>query len=263
MQIYDTIVLLIILIAAFFGWRKGLATQIASIVSIAASYLVAVNFRSTLAAHIDASPPWNTFASMLILYLGTSIVIWLLFRQVRSTIEAMKLGEFDQQMGALFGAAKGFLIACIITLFTVTLLKPETMQDTIIGSRSGYLIASFLNRAESVMPAELHRYVGPYLDNLDAHMGTGQPTGYPGQPAPYPGQQPPQQYGGQPGYSPTPTTYPQQPGTYPQQNYPSGTYPPATNYGSQPQPYTPPTAPAYQPPGNWATPAAPAVTPRY
>lgn len=258
MQIYDTIVLLIILIAAFFGWRKGLASQIASIVSIAASYLVAVNFRTTLAGHIDASPPWNTFASMLILYLGTSIVIWLLFRQIRSTIEAMKLGEFDQQMGALFGAAKGFLIACIITLFTVTLLKPETMQDTIIGSRSGYLIASFLNRAESVMPAELHRYVGPYLDNLDAHMATGQQQpGYPNQPAPYPGQQP-TQYGGQPGYSPTA----QQPGTYPQ-NYPSGTYPPATNYGSQPQPYTPPAAPRYQPPGNWATPTAPATAPRY
>ncbi len=43
MEIYDTIVLLIVLAGAFLVSRR-LATQVASIVSIVASYMVAVNF---------------------------------------------------------------------------------------------------------------------------------------------------------------------------------------------------------------------------
>ncbi len=245
MEIYDTIVLLIVLAGAFFGWRKGLATQVASIVSIVASYMVAVNFRATLAEKIDAAPPWNTFAAMLLLYLGTSLIIWLAFRQVRSTIEAMKLREFDHQMGALFGAAKGFILACVVTLFAVTLLH-ENQRQTIMHSQSGYLIARFLNNTAPFMPQEVRNFLGPYLDRLELDRLERRLESYPG------GLQ------ADPGYPVPNSTYPSgnyaQPG-YPQLPYPSpATYPPPSTY---PVPSTLPGNPAtaaqpspiYIPPG--------------
>ena len=44
---------------------------------------------------------------MFVLYLLTSLAIWIVFRFISSVIERVKLKEFDRQMGALFGLAKG------------------------------------------------------------------------------------------------------------------------------------------------------------
>ena len=151
MGIYDLIVLGVILLTSLLGWRKGLATQVASIVSIVASFVVAVRFREPVAARIDAAEPWNRFAAMLILYLGTSLVIWLIFRQVRTSIERLKLREFDRQMGAVFGALKGIALASVGTLFAFTLLE-EPQRQGIIHSRSGVWIAKLLNNSTAIMP---------------------------------------------------------------------------------------------------------------
>jgi membrane protein required for colicin V production len=169
--IYDILVVVLILGATFFGWRKGLATQVASIVSIVASFAVAVRYREPVAAHIDAAEPWNRFAAMLILYLGTSLVIWLIFRQVRTTIDRWKLGEFDRQMGAVFGAVKGVALASVITLFAFTLLQ-EPQRQAIIHSKSGVWIARLIRSSTAIMPPEILQFVGPYLDALDQGFGT-------------------------------------------------------------------------------------------
>jgi membrane protein required for colicin V production len=166
MQTYDIIMLIVLGATTFIGFRKGLAWQLASVAAIVASYVVAVQFRDVLAQHIDAQPPWNTFLAMLILYIGTSFVIWLMFQLVRGMIDRAKLREFDQQLGAIFGLAKGVLLCVIITLFAVTLLDDQKRQQ-IIGSRSGLYIAQLLDRAHAVMPEELHELLHPYLHRLD------------------------------------------------------------------------------------------------
>ena len=166
MGTYDVLMLLVVLFAAFLGWQKGMVWQIASIAAIVGSYFVAMKFRDQVAQHINLAAPMNTFAAMLVLYLGSSVIIWLIFRIVRKSIYRMKLRDFDRQMGALVGAAKGGLIACLITLFAVTML-PEQQTQAIIGSRSGYFIARFLNQAQAIMPAEVQHVLGPYLEKLD------------------------------------------------------------------------------------------------
>ncbi len=208
MGAYDTIVLVIILAATFLGWRKGLATQVASIVSLAASFMVAVRFREPLSTQIHAEEPWNRFAAMLVLFLGTSLVIWIVFRQIRTSIEKMRLGDFDHQMGALFGAAKGVVLAGLVTMFAFTLLQ-EPQRRMIIESKSGVWIAMFMNKATAIMPDEIRQFVQPYLDNLDHGLGTPNWPGdsaWPGNVSSYP-----------PGYNN---------GNYGNGNQPVGTQPP-------------------------------------
>ena len=169
MQAYDIIMIIVLLGATVWGYRKGLAWQIASIASLFLSYTVAMRFRDVLAPQLSFDPPWNTFLSMLILFIGTSLVIWILFRLIRGALDQAKLKEFDHHLGAIFGFAKGIVLSVIITLFAVTLLG-ETQRQAIIDSHSGYFIAHLLDRSTVIIPDEIHRVLEPYLHDFDHHL---------------------------------------------------------------------------------------------
>lgn len=179
MQAYDLIMLVVLGLATILGAIKGFAWQVASLASIFVSYLVAVNFRFDLAKMIQAAPPWNLFLAMLILYVGTSFVIWVGFRLLSGAIDQVRLKEFDRHLGAAFGLAKGGVYCLLITMFAMTLLGPK-QQTAICQSRSGYYIANALDNASGVLPKELHEVVGPYLDRLDQKLHQQLPVTEPG-----------------------------------------------------------------------------------
>lgn len=165
MQVYDIGMLVVLLGATVFGAWKGMAWQLASLSSIVCSFAVALRFSPLLAPYIGAQEPWNRFVAMLVLYLGTSLVIWLVFRLVASMIDRIKLKDFDRQVGALFGAAKGVVLCIAITFFAVTL--SEKARELALHSRSGQYISVLIDRATPVMPKEVHEVLGPYLDQLE------------------------------------------------------------------------------------------------
>lgn len=169
MQVYDLIMLIVLVGATLMGFRKGFAWQVASLASIFVSYIVAVQFRDQVAQKLSYGQPWNQFLAMLILYLGTSLAIWVGFRLVAGFLDQAKLKEFDHHLGGLLGAAKGVILCVIITLFAVSLLGAEQRQ-TIIDSKSGYYIASLLHKSKSIIPAEIHEVLDPYLHQLDQRL---------------------------------------------------------------------------------------------
>jgi membrane protein required for colicin V production len=174
MQTYDLLMLVVIIGLTLFGAWKGLAWQLAYLASIFASFIVAVRLRGPVAAMIDAEPPWNTFVAMLILYLGSSLAIWIGFRLIKDVIERVRLKEFDHQAGAVVGLGRGVLWCVIITLFALTLLG-EQQQRQIIESRSGHYIAVLLDKSKPIMPAELDQVLGPYLRTFDSRLTGREP----------------------------------------------------------------------------------------
>lgn len=178
MQAYDLIMLIVIGMATIFGAIKGFAWQVASLASILISYLVAYRFKGQVAEMIHAAPPWNQFLAMLILYVGTSFVIWVGFRLLSGAIDKVKLKEFDRHIGAAFGLGKGLIYCLLITMFAMSLLGPK-QQTAICQSRSGYYIASALDKGVGILPREIHDVVGPYLVRLDQKLKDGQ-SGLPG-----------------------------------------------------------------------------------
>ncbi len=85
---------------------------------------------------------------------------------IKGTIDRLKLREFDRQVGALFGLAKGLLYCTLLTLFAVTLMG-DRVRETIVRSKSGHYIANVLDRSQAVIPPEIHEVVRPYLDRFD------------------------------------------------------------------------------------------------
>jgi membrane protein required for colicin V production len=168
MELYDICMLVVLVGAAVFGAWKGMAWQVASAASLVLSYAVALRFSEQLAPRFGQQAPLNRFIAMFVLYLGTSVVIWVAFRIVKGFIDRVRLKEFDRQMGALFGAAKGVLWCVAITFFAVTLsAKARTL---VLQSRSGHYIAVLLDRAGPVMPKELHQVLDPYLNKLEQEL---------------------------------------------------------------------------------------------
>lgn len=163
---------MLIVLAAAIAWGawKGFAWQIASMASVVLSYFVALNFRQPVAAivsrSVEVKPPLDVFIAMLILFLGTSLVVWIAFNLVSEIIDKFKLKEFDHQVGAIFGLAKGVLLCVIVTLFVVALASQEQRQ-VVFQSRSGYYIARLLDKADAVMPGELRQYIDPFVEKLE------------------------------------------------------------------------------------------------
>jgi membrane protein required for colicin V production len=176
MQWYDLVMLAVLVGATVFGFMKGMAWQIASLASLVVGYFVALRFREPLAASglLGQDEPWNRFLAMLVIYVATSLVIWLAFRVVASAIDRVRLQEFDRQIGGLFGFAKGVLLCVAITFFAITLVPGA--RETILGTRSGHYIAVLIARADAVMPREIHEVVDPYLSRLEQELNADKPT---------------------------------------------------------------------------------------
>ncbi|MFP6694711.1 MAG: CvpA family protein [Pirellulales bacterium] len=169
MQFYDLIMIAVLIGAMVFGAWKGLAWQLASLASLVVSYFVALQFSSSVAPYIMEREPANKFVAMLIIYVVCSLIIWGLFRLVSNMIDRIQLREFDRQMGALVGIAKGILLCVAITFFAVSLTEDPT-RKSIMTSKSGYYIGYAIDQAHAVMPAEIHDVVHPYLHKLDEQL---------------------------------------------------------------------------------------------
>ena len=170
MQPYDIFMVTVLALAVVWGAWKGLAWQIASIASIFASYFVAISFRAPLARSIGLEPPLNMVAAMLILYLVSSLIIWVAFNMIRDFIEKLRLKEFDRQIGAVFGLAKGIVICVLITLFTVGLSNAAT-RDAVFRSQSGKYIAILLDKAAPLLPDEVRRLFYDSMQRLEDGVG--------------------------------------------------------------------------------------------
>jgi membrane protein required for colicin V production len=179
MQTYDIIMLVVIASATIFGAIKGFAWQVASLASIVASYFVANYFRNDVAKMINAEPPWNMFLAMLLLYFGSSLIIWMAFRMISTSIDKIKLKEFDRQLGAGFGLIKGAALCCILTMFAMTLLGRK-QQQAIATSKSGQYIGRILSSAGSILPDEVKQVIGPMIANVNKQLEEGRDPNFVG-----------------------------------------------------------------------------------
>ena len=170
LQGYDLLMLIVLAAAVGWGAWKGFAWQMASLASVVLSYFVALNFRQPVAAilarSVEIKPPLDIFLAMLILFLGTSLVVWVVFNLVSEIIDKFKLKEFDHQVGALFGLAKGVVLCVLVTLFVVALAS-EDQRHSVFQSRSGYYIARLIDKADPIMPDELHELIDPVVKDLE------------------------------------------------------------------------------------------------
>ncbi len=129
MQTYDLLMLGVLVAATVFGFWKGMAWQIASLASLVVSYFASLQVWRAACAVVWAAGAVNKFVAMFAIYVGTSFIIWMLFRFVAGAIDKIRLESFDKQLGAMFGFAKGVLLCIGITFFAVTVVPAQARRD--------------------------------------------------------------------------------------------------------------------------------------
>lgn len=169
MSLYDIAMIIVFLGAIWFGYWKGLAWQVASVAAIFLSYFVAVTFPDAITPYISAEAPFNRFAAMLILFVGTSLIVWTLFASVSKSLKKMELKGFDRQAGALLGAFKGAVLCMVITMFSVSLLGAKA-RDAIHQSKTGYYVVRGIDQLAGFAPAELAQFIHPYIEKFQQNI---------------------------------------------------------------------------------------------
>ncbi len=164
-QPYDFVMLAVLAGCTAFGAWKGMAWQVAAIASVLVSVIVATRASGALAPLFGQQEPWNYAAAMLVLYVATSFIIWLAFRGIAKVINRVQLKEFDRQLGATFGLARGVLWCLIITFFVVTL--SESGRQKVLRSYTGYYAAIVVHRATPLLPTKLRETLGAYIQKLN------------------------------------------------------------------------------------------------
>jgi membrane protein required for colicin V production len=176
-QPYDIFMLAVLALAVLVGAWKGVAWQLASLGSLVLSFLVAMRFGGPLAPYLSTQAPWNRFIAMLILFLLTSLAVWMVFRLVSGVIDRMKLKDWDRQAGALFGLATGIVLCVVITFFAVTL--SDSGRETVLQTYSGRYIALLIQKGTPAMPDEVRRALGKYIEELDRKLDPKTPPDAP------------------------------------------------------------------------------------
>jgi membrane protein required for colicin V production len=168
MQPYDIAMLAVLACATLFGLHKGLAWQVAALSSLAVSGWAAARFSDRLAPYIKQPAPLDRFIAMLVIYLLTSLAIWLALAAVSRAIERVRLKTFDRQLGALVGVANGLLLCLAITFFTVTL--SDRGRESVHASLSGIYLARLIELADVFIPKNVHAQVDPYLREFEQQL---------------------------------------------------------------------------------------------
>jgi membrane protein required for colicin V production len=168
LQPYDIGMLIILGAATVFGVIKGAAWQVASLASIVVSSMVAAHSSAAIAPYFPCKEPLNRYLAMLTLFVVTSAAIWILFRLVSNMIDRIKLKEFDRQIGAMVGFAKGVVYCIVITFFAVTL--SEQTRQLVLDSRAGHIVAMAISKASPLLPEDVTSYLAEYISEFNRKL---------------------------------------------------------------------------------------------
>lgn len=163
-ETFDIVVLCLLLAGLIFGAIRGLVWQLAWLGALVGSIFVAIRWGPTASPLFGSATPWNTLLAMLVLFLGTSFTVWMVFQWLAGILDRLRLRDFDRQLGALFGLLKSLLICLVLTFFGVTLSEPT--REIILRSLSGRMLARTILVARASFPPEVGDVLKGYLEEF-------------------------------------------------------------------------------------------------
>ncbi len=114
----DFILLIILCIIAFLGFRKGLIAAILQLVGVAVSFIMVVRFgplvRDGLIQKFSLNPTIAIVLSYIIIFIFIGILIRLLIFVSQKLLELMQLNIINRILGALFALVNGVIFLLLV-----------------------------------------------------------------------------------------------------------------------------------------------------
>lgn len=155
MTFVDILLILILVLGGWIGFRKGIITQIGSLAAIVVAVIVCRVAGSVIVDLIlDAHPAWQAdsikrFSVSVITNCAIYIVVYyaviLFARLLKSVTHAVLLGPIDRIAGAAFTIAKYFLIISLLLNLYIAIFPRTSLlsKSRIAGGQAVELVIGF------------------------------------------------------------------------------------------------------------------------
>jgi membrane protein required for colicin V production len=158
----DVVILLIIALSAFLGFRKGFLRKLLGIVGILFGFILALNFylqlSEVLMRVIKGNPAAAKILSFLLIIAVTfSLAIWL-----ARFIAGINSGTtwVDKILGLFFGFAQGVIISSIlvVNLTSAGFIDQNTRDSSFLYSRVNYIAPAIFDKLIKAAPGLQNTY---------------------------------------------------------------------------------------------------------
>lgn len=135
-MIIDVITLIILAMAIFKGFSRGLIVSILSFIGILIGLAAAMKLSITVAAWLDDNTgigtQWLPFIAFLIVLVGVILLVRWVANLAEAAIEVVLLGWLNKLGGIIFYVLLYMMIYSIILFYATEmgLIKPETIEES-------------------------------------------------------------------------------------------------------------------------------------
>ena len=156
----DLFILVLIVWAAFSGWRHGLVKEIISTVGLLAGLLIAATcysaFGEYLAVTGTESNMFTSVVAFLLLWIMVPIVLGLVANILTSALKGMKLGTPNSILGAAVSVVKYFiLLSCVLNVMqALHILNEEKTEDSKLYAPVTGVLQWLWENHGTLMPAD-------------------------------------------------------------------------------------------------------------
>lgn len=141
MNYIDIIIILLLVGFGIGGWRKGIITEVATLLGLGFGLYGAFHFSDFTAAKlmqwIEINPKYLNVISFLVTFIVLAVLVNLLGRLVAKLVKSINLGFIDRIGGFVVGIAKGLLICSLLVMLLNTLqlkgiVKDKAKQESVL-----------------------------------------------------------------------------------------------------------------------------------
>ncbi len=157
-MIIDLILGVIILIAIFKGYQRGLIIGLFSLVSVIIGLAAAMKLSTVVAGYIgeavNVSDEWLPVISFAIVFIVVVLLIRLGANAIERTVEVVMLGWLNKLGGIIFYVAIYTVVFSVLLFYAeqVNLVRPETIEKSISYSYVQPWGPRVINSVGSIVP---------------------------------------------------------------------------------------------------------------
>jgi membrane protein required for colicin V production len=154
MNLFDIIILAVLILFALKGLVRGLVNETSSLTGLILGGWLAYRFYPVLAApirtalHLPAHV--SAFLAFMLLLLAAGIVAHIAGNILTAALKLVMLGSINRLGGILIGAAEGALLLCMLFSTATAGFMPDTLKQKVRASQSANLFAQTGDRILSL-----------------------------------------------------------------------------------------------------------------
>lgn len=158
MNAIDIVFLILLLWAAWKGFKRGLVIELASLAALVLGIYAALNFSAyasrLLSGYVDLDPYWLNILSFALTFLGVMLAVILLGKILEKMVNLVMLGLLNKILGLVFSVLKtAVVLSVLIFLFNLIdhnqrILTPEKRQDSRLFGIVEALVPELLERMD-------------------------------------------------------------------------------------------------------------------